>query len=112
MLNWLKDCPKQSSICWSPEKTWSDLLEIETTTSSLHYISEINDEKRYQPYSRQEGALQPTAGLHTNNANELQETPTDYPTLHVSAGTFQPIKQMQTIKCTANKYELPENSSI
>ena len=59
--------------------------------------SNINDEKRYQTvYSKLEGAVAaPTAGLHFTQEvlNELRKKhQLDYLTLHVSAGTFQPIK--------------------
>lgn len=60
--------------------------------------AEASDEHTYQTvYSRTEGAVAaPTAGLHftTPLLEELsgKGIPQDYLTLHVSAGTFQPIK--------------------
>jgi S-adenosylmethionine:tRNA ribosyltransferase-isomerase len=60
--------------------------------------SELTDRERYQTvYSQNEGAVAaPTAGLHFTekvfNTLEAREIETDYLTLHVSAGTFQPIK--------------------
>ena len=85
---------------WSPEKTWSDLLLKLGNVPLPPYISrplDINDEKRYQTvYSKLEGAVAaPTAGLHFTQKvlNELSKKhQLDYITLHVSAGTFQPIK--------------------
>ena len=82
------------------EKTWSDLLFELGKLPLPPYItraSEINDEKRYQTvYSKLEGAVAaPTAGLHFTKKvlNELRKQyQLDYLTLHVSAGTFQPIK--------------------
>ncbi len=56
------------------------------------------DKERYQTvYSKLDGAVAaPTAGLHFTNEimEELKEKgiPIQYVTLHVSAGTFQPIK--------------------
>ncbi len=57
------------------------------------------DKPRYQTvYSKQEGAVAaPTAGLHFTDtlleAIRQQQIPLQYLTLHVSAGTFQPIKE-------------------
>ncbi len=59
---------------------------------------EQEDKERYQTvYSKLDGAVAaPTAGLHFTNEimEELKAkgTPIQYVTLHVSAGTFQPIK--------------------
>ncbi|MEM0998829.1 MAG: tRNA preQ1(34) S-adenosylmethionine ribosyltransferase-isomerase QueA, partial [Bacteroidota bacterium] len=56
------------------------------------------DRDRYQTvYSKVEGAVAaPTAGLHFTESIvhrlEARGIPTEYVTLHVSAGTFQPIK--------------------
>jgi len=87
---------------WDSELTFSELL-IEIGKIPLPpYINrepEKSDEERYQTvYSKMQGAVAaPTAGLHfTKNiiANlERKGIQTDYLTLHVSAGTFQPIKQ-------------------
>lgn len=87
--------------------SWTGGLPFVDTISKLGdvplppYIkraAETSDRDRYQTvYSRNEGAVAaPTAGLHfTENVfNSLRAhgTETDYLTLHVSAGTFQPIK--------------------
>lgn len=64
----------------------------------LHRQADENDKSRYQTvYSHFEGAVAaPTAGLHfTDNVLRQINTKgiiTDFLTLHVSAGTFQPIK--------------------
>lgn len=64
----------------------------------IHREVEQEDKDRYQTvYSKMDGAVAaPTAGLHfTNkiiNQLEAKEIRTKYVTLHVSAGTFQPIK--------------------
>jgi S-adenosylmethionine:tRNA ribosyltransferase-isomerase len=59
---------------------------------------EASDKERYQTiYSKQEGAVAaPTAGLHfTDRVFEklkAKNISTDFLTLHISAGTFQPVK--------------------
>jgi S-adenosylmethionine:tRNA ribosyltransferase-isomerase len=64
----------------------------------IHREVEQEDKERYQTvYSKLDGAVAaPTAGLHFTNAimDELtaKGTPIEYVTLHISAGTFQPIK--------------------
>lgn len=64
----------------------------------LNRTDEPEDKERYQTvYSRQEGAVAaPTAGLHFTDEvlDKLQQKgiKLNYLTLHVSAGTFQPIK--------------------
>lgn len=61
------------------------------------------DAERYQTvYSEKQGAVAaPTAGLHFTNEliNQLREKSVvdDYLTLHVSAGTFQPVKEKNVI---------------
>ncbi|MEP1094698.1 MAG: S-adenosylmethionine:tRNA ribosyltransferase-isomerase [Cyclobacteriaceae bacterium] len=87
---------------WNSDLTFSDLL-IEIGKIPLPpYINrepEDSDEERYQTvYSKMQGAVAaPTAGLHFTNSIiadlEKRGIQTDYMTLHVSAGTFQPIKQ-------------------
>ncbi len=65
---------------------------------------EQEDNERYQTvYSKMDGAVAaPTAGLHfTNEIMDELETkgiPIKYVTLHVSAGTFQPIKTENIIQ--------------
>jgi S-adenosylmethionine:tRNA ribosyltransferase-isomerase len=62
------------------------------------------DKPRYQTvYSKEEGAVAaPTAGLHFTDKTlvDLKEKniQTDYITLHVGAGTFQPIKEASVLK--------------
>lgn len=64
----------------------------------LHRDANENDKSRYQTvYSHFEGAVAaPTAGLHFTDQvlQKIKEKgiSTDFLTLHVSAGTFQPIK--------------------
>lgn len=81
--------------------TFSELLTEIGKIPLPPYIQreiEQEDKDRYQTvYSKLDGAVAaPTAGLHFTNEimEELKakNVPTHYVTLHVSAGTFQPIK--------------------
>lgn len=81
--------------------TFSELLTEIGKIPLPPYIQreiEQEDKDRYQTvYSKLDGAVAaPTAGLHFTNEimDELKakNVPTQYVTLHVSAGTFQPIK--------------------
>ncbi len=81
--------------------TFSELLEEIGKIPLPPYIQreiEQEDKERYQTvYSKLDGAVAaPTAGLHFTNEimEELKAKgiPIQYVTLHVSAGTFQPIK--------------------
>ncbi|WP_370089583.1 S-adenosylmethionine:tRNA ribosyltransferase-isomerase [Ekhidna sp.] len=86
---------------WGSDLTFSDLLtEIGKIPLPPYINREVEgaDEDRYQTvYSRMKGAVAaPTAGLHFTNeiieAITSKGIKTDFLTLHVSAGTFQPIK--------------------
>jgi S-adenosylmethionine:tRNA ribosyltransferase-isomerase len=81
--------------------TFSDLLEEVGKIPLPPYIHrevEQEDKDRYQTvYSKMDGAVAaPTAGLHftTTILDKLESkgVQSEYVTLHVSAGTFQPIK--------------------
>jgi len=87
--------------------TWSGRLSFAAAIEKLGEVplppyikraAEVDDRERYQTvYSRNEGAVAaPTAGLHFTDAAfrslASRGIETDYLTLHVSAGTFQPIK--------------------
>ena len=64
----------------------------------IHREIEQEDKERYQTvYSKLDGAVAaPTAGLHFTNEIldqlKARDIPIRYVTLHISAGTFQPIK--------------------
>ncbi|MEQ8904860.1 S-adenosylmethionine:tRNA ribosyltransferase-isomerase [Ekhidna sp.] len=86
---------------WDSSHTFSDLLTEIGKIPLPPYIDrkvDKNDQDRYQTvYSRMKGAVAaPTAGLHFTkeiiDSLEKRGVKTDYLTLHVSAGTFQPIK--------------------
>lgn len=89
------------SFKWDDRHSFSEILEEAGLIPLPPYLRrEITavDIPRYQTvYSKVEGAVAaPTAGLHFTDPilKELSEKgiSTDYLTLHVSAGTFQPIK--------------------
>ncbi len=87
---------------WSGDEPFVKIIELSGETPLppyLHRSATKEDKSRYQTiYSRNEGAVAaPTAGLHFTdqvfkNLREKQIT-IDYITLHVSAGTFKPVKE-------------------
>jgi S-adenosylmethionine:tRNA ribosyltransferase-isomerase len=94
---------KQVGFTWDSDSvSFGDILDAIGHTPLPPYIKradESADKLRYQTvYSNLPGAVAaPTAGLHfTNNVlTELKNRSikSEYLTLHVSAGTFQPIKE-------------------
>lgn len=89
------------SIRWNDKTPFSTLIQQLGKMPLPPYIKrqvEKEDEDRYQTvYAEPEGAVAaPTAGLHFTNKiiEELESrgVTKDFVTLHVSAGTFQPIK--------------------
>lgn len=94
---------KHVEFSWDDESiTFGNILEAIGHTPLPPYINrpdEKEDKLRYQTvYSKTPGAVAaPTAGLHfTNNvlaAIKERGIKAEYLTLHVSAGTFQPIKE-------------------
>ncbi|XOV94414.1 MAG: S-adenosylmethionine:tRNA ribosyltransferase-isomerase [Bacteroidota bacterium] len=92
---------QQVTFRWPPTHTFSEILQLVGKVPLPPYLHrEMNedDKPRYQTvYSKYEGAVAaPTAGLHFSE--EILETlkqkgvKQDYVTLHVSAGTFMPMK--------------------
>ena len=86
---------------WNGDYTFAEILNLSGETPLPPYLNrsaEAEDRERYQTiYSQHEGAVAaPTAGLHFTDEvfHSLQQKNIgfDYLTLHVSAGTFQPIK--------------------
>jgi S-adenosylmethionine:tRNA ribosyltransferase-isomerase len=86
---------------WDSSHHFAEIISRSGETPLPPYInrkSEATDRERYQTiYSHYEGAVAaPTAGLHftANLFDSLKDKniQTDFLTLHVSAGTFQPIK--------------------
>ena len=86
---------------WDGGKTWNDVLTIFGDTPLPPYLkreASSADRDRYQTvYSEWKGAVAaPTAGLHftTEILKDLKKggIKSEFLTLHVGAGTFQPIK--------------------
>jgi S-adenosylmethionine:tRNA ribosyltransferase-isomerase len=89
-----------------PALTWAQLVEVLGKLPLPPYINREATEadlEQYQTvYARHEGAVAaPTAGLHFTETvlHGLAErgVGADYLTLHVSAGTFLPVKQDQVV---------------
>lgn len=89
------------------EITFVEIVEFMGTTPLPPYLNreaEDNDKPRYQTvYSKNEGAVAaPTAGLHFTD--EIMEQLSrashqmEYLTLHVGAGTFQPLKSENVLE--------------
>ena len=88
---------------WNSEAVFTEIIELMGKVPLPPYLNrevEDQDQSRYQTvYSKSEGAVAaPTAGLHFNDKilKTLREEGIlqNYVTLHVSAGTFQPIKEL------------------
>ncbi len=91
----------QITLTWDAPCTFSELVELIGKIPLPPYIKrdvDPEDKDRYQTiYNQTAGAVAaPTAGLHFTSEvmNELarRKIDTDFLTLHVSAGTFMPIK--------------------
>ncbi len=89
------------NFSWEGSLTFVDLIQMAGKIPLPPYIKrelEESDKERYQTvYSKEKGAVAaPTAGLHFDEGvlSRLKQSniTLDYLTLHVSAGTFQPIK--------------------
>ncbi len=82
----------------------------------IHHAAELSDETRYQTiYARQAGAVAaPTAGLHFDAAMlarlQQQGVRTAFLTLHVGAGTFQPVRvhQIAQHRMHCEQFDIPE----
>lgn len=88
-------------LSWPGDETFAEIIRSTGETPLPPYIkrkTEETDSERYQTiYSHTEGAVAaPTAGLHFTPAVfaelDKRNIGRDFVTLHVSAGTFQPIK--------------------
>lgn len=86
---------------WNTGHTFAEVVGLTGETPLPPYIkrkAEESDRERYQTiYSHYDGAVAaPTAGLHFTpgvfESLKKKNIQTDFVTLHVSAGTFQPIK--------------------
>jgi S-adenosylmethionine:tRNA ribosyltransferase-isomerase len=86
---------------WNSGQSFAEVLQEAGETPLPPYLkrkAEVGDQERYQTiYSNFDGAVAaPTAGLHFTDEVFAQlrskNLEADYLTLHVSAGTFQPVK--------------------
>jgi S-adenosylmethionine:tRNA ribosyltransferase-isomerase len=87
---------------WTSESfTFAEIVSLAGAVPLPPYLKrevEASDRERYQTiYSKKEGAVAaPTAGLHFTDRVfaklKSKSIATDFLTLHVSAGTFQPVK--------------------
>lgn len=91
---------------WDGGATFAEIISHAGQTPLPPYLRrkpENSDKERYQTiYSRDEGAVAaPTAGLHFTErifqALSASGIERDFVTLHVSAGTFQPIKEANAL---------------
>jgi len=103
---------------FDPSKTVLDWLEAYGELPLPPYFErrpEAEDEARYQTvYAREPGAVAaPTAGLHFDQtmlaALQAKGVETAYVTLHVGAGTFQPVRvdDIAEHKMHSELYEVP-----
>ena len=94
------------NLQWQEDITFANLLESigeVPLPPYLHRKATAEDKPRYQTvYSKHEGAIAaPTAGLHFTDklmAEVRQKFTVDYLTLHVGAGTFQPVKHKLAVE--------------
>jgi S-adenosylmethionine:tRNA ribosyltransferase-isomerase len=95
--------------------SFANIIDLSGETPLPPYLkrkSETSDKTRYQTiYSKHEGAVAaPTAGLHFTEKvfSDLKQKniETDFVTLHVSAGTFQPIKTENATQHTMHSEQI------
>ena len=101
---------------WTPSYlSFAELLQKMGAVPLPPYIkrkAETSDRERYQTvYSRSEGAVAaPTAGLHfTDSVFERLRSKKiiiDFVTLHVSAGTFLPVKTKNAVEHTMHQEQI------
>jgi S-adenosylmethionine:tRNA ribosyltransferase-isomerase len=100
---------------WEGNLTFADVVEQSGETPLPPYLkrkAEASDKERYQTvYSKHEGAVAaPTAGLHFTPAILHQFSSRDihqeFVTLHVSAGTFQPIKTANAMEHAMHREQI------
>jgi S-adenosylmethionine:tRNA ribosyltransferase-isomerase len=105
----------QVEFKWNTSHVFAEIINRSGETPLPPYInrkSDSTDRERYQTiYSHYEGAVAaPTAGLHFTSAvfKSLEEKniQCDFLTLHVSAGTFQPIKVKNAVEHTMHNEQI------
>ena len=112
---WYDRSKDQVKLEWDNQLTFSEVLQKSgeiPLPPYLHRDTEPEDRIQYQTvYSKHEGAVAaPTAGLHfTDQVLEKirqKGVKEEFLTLHVSAGTFQPIKEDDVTKHHMHKEEI------
>ena len=92
------------TLSWNGEATFAEMVHAFGEVPLPPYLNrkaETSDKDTYQTiYSQNDGAVAaPTAGLHFTplvmESLKLKDIATEFLTLHVGAGTFQPIKEEQ-----------------
>jgi S-adenosylmethionine:tRNA ribosyltransferase-isomerase len=100
---------------WTENISFAEIITRSGETPLPPYLKrkpESTDRDRYQTvYAQYEGAVAaPTAGLHFTEdvlqALKLKGIATDYVTLHVSAGTFQPVKVQNAAEHTMHNEQV------
>jgi S-adenosylmethionine:tRNA ribosyltransferase-isomerase len=100
---------------WNSSDVFAEIINRSGETPLPPYINrktDSTDRERYQTiYSHYEGAVAaPTAGLHFTSTvfQSLQDKNigNDFLTLHVSAGTFQPIKATNAVEHTMHSEQV------
>src|SRR5690606_5778750 len=100
---------------WTGNYSFAEILHHVGKTPLPPYLkrpAEDEDIDRYQTvYSNKEGAVAaPTAGLHFTDQIfqklRSRNIPVDFLTLHVSAGTFQPIKVSDALQHTMHQEQI------
>ncbi len=102
-------------LSWDSDENFASIVDKAGLTPLPPYLkrdAELSDKERYQTvYSTHDGAVAaPTAGLHFTNhvllALEEKGVSKSFVTLHVSAGTFQPIKSDNALEHTMHSEQL------
>jgi S-adenosylmethionine:tRNA ribosyltransferase-isomerase len=106
-------------LAFDPSRTvlaWLDEYGLLPLPPYIDRAADVGDDARYQTvYAREPGAVAaPTAGLHFDQVmlTRLQEAgvQTAFVTLHVGAGTFQPVRvdNIAEHHMHSERYEIPE----
>ncbi len=105
---------------WNSDHTFAEIIQLAGQTPLPPYVhreASDTDRERYQTiYSQNDGAVAaPTAGLHFTeevfNSLAQKNIQTDFITLHVSAGTFQPVKVANALQHTMHHEQVVINRS-
>lgn len=100
---------------WESDLTWAEILQESGEIPLPPYLkrkaSETDKEQYQTVYSKVKGAVaSPTAGLHfTQEVLEnldKKNIKQDFVTLHVSAGTFQPVKTDNAVEHTMHSEQI------